>query len=87
MVIEIDKTTLRNYGKRKTSELTIRDFFAAKAMNYVLNRHTNAPLLNSQAQYFKAVASECYKMADAMIVERYMDTIREKEAENGNTGI
>lgn len=45
----------------EVSGITLRDYFAAKAMQ---------SLIADEYQFFKDLAIDAYKMADAMLVER-----------------
>jgi len=60
-----DNTPAFPYQVSTQSGMDLRDYFAAKAMHSLLIAHAN-----SSGWSKDAVASQSYKMADAMIAER-----------------
>lgn len=51
------------FGAEGEHGMTLRDYFAAKALEAIFIKSENEP-------YFKAVAKISYQMADAMLKER-----------------
>jgi hypothetical protein len=51
--------------------MTLRDYFAAKAMQSIITRLGGSPLINSNEQdTFLILAQESYKYSDAMLKQR-----------------
>lgn len=59
--------------KMQSEKMTLRDYFAAKAMQGVLSAHANGgasnPVLMSETS-IQEQSKYCYKLADAMLKER-----------------
>jgi len=53
------------------SGMSLRDYFAAKAMQSIIGRLGGSPLVSSKEQdIFPMMAEESYKYADAMLKQR-----------------
>jgi hypothetical protein len=59
---------LSQHGKKNPEGMTLRDYFAAKAMQGLFA--SNAPHDHDDAEIFATVAEAAYKLADAMLEER-----------------
>lgn len=58
-------------GDRPHQGMTLRDYFAAKAMQSVITRLGGSPLCDVNEQdTFDIVAKESYKYSDAMLKQR-----------------
>jgi len=58
---------------KKPEELTLRDYFAAKAMTAtikLLAKNTGQSNLPNHHQILNFIAEDCYRLADAMLKER-----------------
>jgi hypothetical protein len=49
---------------------SLRDYFAAQAINYFLQQTTDRDAINADLEWEEMVAVQAYMLADAMMAER-----------------
>ena len=68
-----------NFGYVESGNMTLRDYFAAKALNGICaNSLANYGMISNNAEP-SFIAQRCYKIADAMLKEKELLEIYKKE--------